>query len=322
MAFRTRDLVDNQFSRTNRLLANRQQRLGDDGSNKSDGSIYTILLGLGVLGGIATWWYYPEFFNFRQGMSEEQRKLRKSVKKFRLKLKKPSEMLKLCKSTLNNNIISYNENKRDLNKLGSELNVLVGEEVRTPFGRGTVKKWRDSDGMVEIKLIWNALLVTKPLGLPNVTNNISGESGVEGSSYYFFRSDGTKVKNKWDSYDIDAELKKLDEVDSDEDKNSSKLNGKTVPSLLDKEYTTKLKPAKKILNNLQKVKLKLERLQLKLDSIPIDSMSVGKPPNEKMENLYQSVRKRRKILINNIELILVELETNIAFCQRMVEALT
>ena len=85
-------------------------------------------------------------------------------------------MLKLCKSTLNNNIISYNENKRDLNKLGSELNVLVGEEVRTPFGRGTVKKWRDSDGMVEIKLIWNALLVTKPLGLPNVTNNISGES--------------------------------------------------------------------------------------------------------------------------------------------------
>ena len=117
MAFRTRDLVDNQFSRTNRLLANRQQRLGDDGSNKSDGSIYTILLGLGVLGGIATWWYYPEFFNFRQGMSEEQRKLRKSVKKFRLKLKKPSEVLKLCKSTLNNNIISYNENKRDLNKL-------------------------------------------------------------------------------------------------------------------------------------------------------------------------------------------------------------
>ena len=113
----------------------RQQRLEDDGSNKSDGSIYAILLGLGVLGGIATWWYYPEYFNFRQGMSEEERKLRKMVKKFRLKLKKPSEMLKLCKNTLNNNIISYNENKRDLNKLGSELNVLVGEEVRTPFGR-------------------------------------------------------------------------------------------------------------------------------------------------------------------------------------------
>ena len=263
----------------------------------------------------------PRVFQFQTGNVEEQRKLRKSVKKFRLKLKKPSEMLKLCKSTLNNNIISYNENKRDLNKLGSELNVLVGEEVRTPFGRGTVKKWRDSDGMVEIKLIWNALLVTKPLGLPNVTSNISGESGVEGSSYYFFRSDGTKVKNKWDSYDIDAELKKLDEVDSDEDKNSSKLNGKTVPSLLDKEYTTKLKPAKNI-EQSSKSKLKLERLQLKLDSIPIDSMSVGKPPNEKMENLYQSVRKRRKILINNIELILVELETNIAFCQRMVEALT
>ena len=164
---------------------NSQQRLGDDGSNKSDGSIYAILLGLGVLGGIATWWYYPEYFNFRQGMSEEERKLRKMVKKFRLKLKKPSEMLKLCKNTLNNNIISYNENKRDLNKLGSELNVLVGEEVRTPFGRGTVKKWRDSDKMVEIKLVWNAILVTKPLGLPNVTNNISGESGVEGLLLFF-----------------------------------------------------------------------------------------------------------------------------------------
>ena len=68
---------------------------------------------------------------------------------------------------------------------------------------------------------------------------------MEGSSYYFFRSDGTKVKNKWDSYDIDAELKKLDEVDSDEDKGSSKVYGETVPATLDKEYnTTKLKPAK------------------------------------------------------------------------------
>ena len=68
-----------------------------------------------------------------------------------------------------------------------------------------------------------------------------------------------------------------------------------------------------ILNNLQKLKIKLERLQLKIDSIPIDMVSIGKPPNEKMENLYQFVRKRRKILINNIESILVELETNIAF---------
>ena len=265
----------------------------------------------------------PRIFPFWTGMSDEQRKLRKLVKKFRLKLKKPSETLKLCKNTLNNNIIFYNENKRDLNKLGSELNVLVGEEVRTSFGRGIVKKWRDSDGMVEIKLTWNAMLVTTPLGLPSVTNNISGESGVEGSSYYFFRSDGTKVKNKWDSYDIDAELKKLDEVDSDEDKGSSKVYGETVPATLKKEYnTTKLKPAKMILNNLQKLKIKLERLQLKIDAIPIDMVSIGKPPNEKMENLYQSVRKRRKILINNIESILVELETNIAFCQRMVEALT
>ena len=59
---------------------------------------------------------------------------------------------------------------------------LVMEEVYAIWER-RITQWREDDSMVEIELIWNALLVTKPLGLSN--NIVSGESGVEGSSYYF-----------------------------------------------------------------------------------------------------------------------------------------
>ena len=83
-----------------------------------------------------------------------------------------------------------------------------------------------------------------------------------------------------------------------------------------------LKPAKKILQNLQKLKIKLERLQLKIDSITIDSMTIGKPPNEKTSALYQTIRKRRKLLINNIENILIELETKVMFSERLVNVLS
>lgn len=33
--------------------------------------------------------------------------------------------------------------------------------------------------------------------------------------YYHFRSDGTKVKNKWDSYNVDEAIKELDSDDED-----------------------------------------------------------------------------------------------------------
>ena len=74
-------------------------------------------------------------------------------KKFKQKLKKPIDMLKICKTTLNNNIIAYNDSKRDLHKLASQLQVVVGEEVRTPMGRGIVKRWREEDSMVEIGFV-------------------------------------------------------------------------------------------------------------------------------------------------------------------------
>ena len=166
-----------------------------------------------------------------------------------------------------------------------------------------------------------------------MTNNISGESGVEGSSYYFFRSDGSKVKNKWDSYDIDAELRKLDENDSDveEADDDTNVNNKNIAleqrlqhqqkSNNSSTNGIKLKPAKKLLTSLQKLRIKLERLQLKLDSIAIDSMTIGKPPSDKMAKIYQTTRKRRKILINNIENILVELDTKVKFTERIVNSL-
>lgn len=316
-----------------KLLYNYQDTLrksnkdnNNDNNNDKNINISTILLGLGLLGGLTAWYYYPNLFNGDdKKIAAKKMKLKRTAKKFKEILKKPNEMLKICKTTLNNNIIVYNDYKRDLNKLGSQLQVIIGEEVRTPYGRGIVKQWREEDSMVEITLIWNASLITKPLGLSNVTNNISGESGVESSSYYFFRSDGIKVKNKWDSYDIDAELRKLDENDGDEEEMDNNKNKKTLQQ--QNKYNNnagggiKLKPAKKVLTCLQKLKIKLERLQLKIDSIAIDSMTIGKPPNEKMTALYQTTRKRRKLLINNIENILIELETKVKFAERIVNVL-
>ena len=328
-----------KMNKYNNNYNNNNNQKGEN-NNNSNVNVSTILLGLGLIGGLATWYYYPDLFDLndeKKKLTAKQLKIKQKAKKFKEKLKKPNELLKICKTTLNNNIILYNDYKRDLNKMGIKLQLVVGEEVRTPFGRGRVIQWREDDSMVEIELIWNALLVTKPLGLSN--NIVSGESGVEGSSYYFFRSDGSKVKNKWDSYDIDAELKRLDENDGDEDEEEEQQqkqqqreeenernenNTKTNYSQQHEEQlkASNLKPAKKILQNLQKLKIKLERLQLKIDSIAIDSMTIGKPPNEKTSALYQTIRKRRKLLINNIENILIELETKVMFSERLVNVLS
>ena len=51
-------------------------------------------------------------------------------------------------------------------------------------------------------------------------------------------------------------------------------------------------------------------------------MTIGKPPNEKTSALYQTIRKRRKLLINNIENILIELETKVMFSERLVNVLS
>ena len=94
----------------------------------------------------------------------------------------------------------------------------------------------------------------KPLGLPDVTNNISGESGVEAPLTIFSEAMEQKVKNKWDSYDIDAELKKH-EVDSDEDKNSSEVKRQMYPHCWTKNIP-EIKTCKKNIRQSSKSKTK------------------------------------------------------------------
>ena len=38
-------------------------------------------------------------------------------------------------------------------------------------------------------------------------------TGVAGSAYYHFDSSGRKLKSKWDDFDVDAELEKVDDND-------------------------------------------------------------------------------------------------------------
>lgn len=57
-------------------------------------------------------------------------------------------------------------------------------------------------------------------------DGVSGLTGKGASGYYHFASDGTKLPSKWDAYDVDAELRRLDE----EDGNGSSSGGSSSGS--------------------------------------------------------------------------------------------
>ena len=51
-------------------------------------------------------------------------------------------------------------------------------------------------------------------------------NAAEANSYYHFSSSGEKFKSKWDTFDVDAELRALDEVDAEEGERKERLRRK------------------------------------------------------------------------------------------------
>ncbi|CAK4658380.1 hypothetical protein LEN26_013560 [Aphanomyces euteiches] len=56
----------------------------------------------------------------------------------------------------------------------------------------------------------------------------SEENDVPLNSYYHFDSTGKKLKTKWDTYDVEAELNKLDQDDESNSSSSSATKSSTV----------------------------------------------------------------------------------------------
>ncbi|TMW63091.1 hypothetical protein Poli38472_002032 [Pythium oligandrum] len=62
-------------------------------------------------------------------------------------------------------------------------------------------------------------------GRPEQPDQVDSESSL--SSYYHFDSQGNKLKTKWDSYDVDAELEKLD--DDEQRSSTNKTSTSAAP---------------------------------------------------------------------------------------------
>ena len=183
----------------------------------------------------------------------------------------------------------YRDASREVSLCVRQLGCSVGGEIKTPFGRAIVQDWREKDGMVVSRLLWGGQLTAPPFDNGFAA---SGESGVEGSSYYFFRSDGSKVKNKWDSYNIEEELRKLDEIDDDPAPSKNELR----------------KHPEKTVKRVEFSILEIERLQLKVDSVDA--------PHNFPEGA-EKIRKLRKQFITNIEITLNEAEEILALGNRV-----
>lgn len=62
------------------------------------------------------------------------------------------------------------------------------------------------------------------------------KSGLRSSSYYHFDSNGKKLPSKWDSFDVDSEMAKLDEEEGKGDKGGSVHVGKVVSKVAGLEH--------------------------------------------------------------------------------------
>ena len=55
------------------------------------------------------------------------------------------------------------------------------------------------------------------------SSTASPANAAEANSYYHFSSSGEKFKSKWDTFDVDAELRALDGVDAEEEERKQRL---------------------------------------------------------------------------------------------------
>lgn len=272
-----------------------------DNRSLSVGKCLLYGAGITLLGAGCAFFVFPElrtslYYYIRGIDAKEVRAKRIQEKGERRKVRRAIIKMKALQQQFEALAVKFRKAQKEVFEQVRRIGCKVGEEISSPFGRAVVKKWRETDGIVVSELLWGGKLYALPDR--GGFGGISGETGVEGSSYYFFRSDGKKIRNKWDSYNIEEELKKLDDVDEGDES----IDEKSKPA----NRSRKAKSPEHIVQAVGHVILEIERLQLSLDGISVPREYKG----------GDKVRENRKKFHGNIELILDEAEETLKLGKR------
>ena len=275
----------------------------------SVGSCLVYGTGITLVGTGCALFLFPELrdslYYYVSGVDrKEARAKRIREKRERRKVKKSTVAMKALQRKFEGLLVDFRKAQVEVFNCVRSIGCMEGEEISTPFGRAIARKWREADGIVVSDLLWGGRLYARPDR--GALGAASGESGVEGSSYYFFRSDGKKIRNKWDSYNIEEELRKLDDVDGGDESEAKEAPAGTPP-----RRAPKAKTPERILQAVGHVILEIERLQLSLDGITVPRDYKG----------ADKLRENRKKFHGNIEVTLNEAESTLKLGKRWMEAL-
>eukprot|EP00808_Paulinella_micropora_P028501 g72281.t1 len=136
------------------------------------------------------------------------------------------------------------------------------------------------------------------------------KTGIQGSAYYHFDSQGRKLANKWDNLDVEAELRKLDEEESTvpvEPNWAARRRGLFRP--LAKRVARVKQQLQIALNHLDKLRLEDERAEEQQEGQEGDAAAQEEQQCEKQENevaariaaLNSELREERKRLASNLD---------------------
>ncbi len=111
----------------------------------------------------------------------------------------------------------------------------------------------------------------------------SDKKHIKEKGYYFFTSDGKKIPNKWDTFDVDAAEKELDDQvsSSEADVAPPNLNSRDNNAFRKEEY-------KEFIRKCQEVKIEEEKLFQHLDKPMMEKII------SKLEDVIVSELKMRK----------------------------
>jgi len=105
---------------------------------------------------------------------------------------------------------------KGLSKMSKKLKTVADEIVEASKARS------EAEFDAETKRIASEIGNGKNKDQPSLAEETAASSAAASSSYYHFDSKGNKFKSKWDSFDVDAELKKLDDPADDKRENVAK----------------------------------------------------------------------------------------------------
>lgn len=125
-------------------------------------------------------------------------------------------------------------------------------------------------------------------------------TGKNANGYYYFASTGEKVKNKWDSFDVDAELEKVD-------KPSGGAGAASKPSAAAQRVVSAA-DGRAALKKVQAVILDGERCLLDIDAA-LTVQPGSEAEERRSSSAWAAARARKRALLADVHALLREADT-------------